>query len=103
MIGKGLTSLTRELRKSLGRTADWAPPSAALPAAPQAPSASYLERPGQSKIGYLRAMDIFQDLGQEDMDWLERVTTMITAEKGQVVYMPGQTGEGLFLLKKGHV
>ncbi|MBI4497353.1 MAG: Crp/Fnr family transcriptional regulator [Chloroflexi bacterium] len=54
-------------------------------------------------MGYLRAMDIFQDLGTSDMDWLERVTTMLTAQKGQVVYMPGETGEVLFLLKKGRV
>jgi CRP/FNR family cyclic AMP-dependent transcriptional regulator len=55
------------------------------------------------KIGYLREIDIFRDLTPAEMDWLERTTTMFTCEKGQVIYTPGETGEVLFLLKRGRV
>jgi CRP-like cAMP-binding protein len=55
------------------------------------------------KIGYLSKMDLFQGLTAAEMQWLEKVTTMITCKKGQVVYAPGETGEVLFLLKKGRI
>ena len=55
------------------------------------------------KIGYLREIDIFRDLTPAEMDWLQRTTTMFTCEKGQVIYTPGETGEVLFLLKRGRV
>ncbi|MFQ5855851.1 MAG: Crp/Fnr family transcriptional regulator [Anaerolineae bacterium] len=56
-----------------------------------------------SKLRYLSEVDIFQDLTPEDMDWVDRVTTMTTCEKGRVFYTPDETGEVLFLLKKGRV
>lgn len=56
-----------------------------------------------SKLRYLREIDIFQDLTSDDMDWMDRVTTMTTCEKGRVFYTPQDTGEVLFLLKKGRV
>lgn len=55
------------------------------------------------KIGYLSAMDLFQDLGPEEMQEIERATVMKTCEKGRVFYTPGETGEVLFLLKTGTV
>lgn len=56
-----------------------------------------------SKLRYLAEIDIFQDLTTEDMDWMDRVTTMTTCEKGRVFYTPNETGEVLFLLKRGRV
>lgn len=56
-----------------------------------------------SKLRYLGEIDIFQDLTPEDMDWMDRVTTMTTCERGRVFYRPNETGEVLFLLKKGRV
>ena len=56
-----------------------------------------------SKLRHLSAIDIFRDLQAEDLDWLAAHTTMITARRGQLVYMPGETSEALFLLKAGRV
>ncbi len=58
--------------------------------------------PGQ-KLGYLSALEVFQDLSQAEMQWLDRTTTSITCEKGRVIYRPGEAGEVLYLLKKGAV
>lgn len=55
------------------------------------------------KIGYLSAMDLFRDLSPTEMAEIERATVMKTCEKGRVFYVPGETGEVLFLLKSGLV
>lgn len=55
------------------------------------------------KVGYLSAQDVFQDLTPEDMAWLDRATTTVTCEKGRVIYQPGESGEVLYLLKRGAV
>lgn len=55
------------------------------------------------KVGYLRDIDIFCDLTPEDMAWLAQATRMLTCQKGQIIYAPGETGEVLFLLKQGRV
>jgi CRP/FNR family cyclic AMP-dependent transcriptional regulator len=55
------------------------------------------------KIGYLHSVDIFQDLGEAEMEEVNRSTTMTTARRGKILYMPEDTGEVLFLLKKGRV
>jgi CRP/FNR family cyclic AMP-dependent transcriptional regulator len=60
-------------------------------------------RAGDAKLRHLSAIDIFRDLAPEDLDWLAAHTTMVTARRGQLVYMPGETNEALFLLKAGRV
>lgn len=55
------------------------------------------------KVTYLSAMEVFRDLSPEDMAWLDRVTTSFTCPRGRILYTPGQSGEVLFLLKKGQV
>ncbi len=55
------------------------------------------------KIAYLSAMKIFQDLSQEELKELERSISMVSCPAGRVFYVPGETGEVLFLLKKGRV
>lgn len=55
------------------------------------------------KLGYLSAQDIFKDLYKEEIEWLDRITVQITCEKGRTIYSPGQSGEVLYLLKKGKV
>ncbi len=57
----------------------------------------------ESKIGYLRSNELFQDLNDEEMKELDRMTAMTTCERGRIFYTPGETGEVLFLLKKGRV
>ncbi|MBI2303316.1 MAG: Crp/Fnr family transcriptional regulator [Chloroflexi bacterium] len=56
-----------------------------------------------SKPSYLSAMEVFQNLSPADMEWVDQVTTMRACPKGSILYEPGETGEVLFLLKKGRV
>jgi len=75
---------------------------------PAAPSAAFDERAAATerlseKLGYLSAMKIFQDLNRDEMLAIERAATMINCPAGRVFYIPGETGEVLFLLKKGRV
>ncbi len=55
------------------------------------------------KIGYLRSNHVFGDLSDTEMQELDRVTTMTTYDRGRIFYTPGETGEVLFLLKRGRV
>jgi CRP/FNR family transcriptional regulator, cyclic AMP receptor protein len=55
------------------------------------------------KIGYLRMVDIFQDLGEAQIAELDRTTTLVTCRRGKIFYMPEDTSEALFLLKEGRV
>lgn len=55
------------------------------------------------KMGYLRATDIFQDLSPVAMVEIDRMTALTTCRRGRVIFAPGQTGEVLFILKKGRV
>lgn len=59
--------------------------------------------PLQSKIGYLSMMDLFRDLTPDEMQEIDRATFMQTCKAGRVFYTPSQTGEVLFILKKGTV
>jgi CRP-like cAMP-binding protein len=58
---------------------------------------------GSEKIGYLRMVDIFQDLTEAEMEEVDRVTTMSTCRRGKILYMPEDTSEVLFLLKEGRI
>ena len=51
----------------------------------------------------LSNIDIFQDLSPDDLKEMDQTTTMSTCEPGRVFYVPEDTGEVLFLLKKGRV
>jgi CRP-like cAMP-binding protein len=57
----------------------------------------------RSKLQALSEIEIFQDLTEQEMEEMERSTTMSTCEAGRVFYGPEETGEVLFLLKKGRV
>jgi CRP/FNR family cyclic AMP-dependent transcriptional regulator len=56
-----------------------------------------------SKIGYLSAMELFSDMTQAEKEEVSRAITMRTCRPGTVFYNPGETGEVMFLLKKGTV
>ncbi|MCH7587160.1 MAG: Crp/Fnr family transcriptional regulator [Chloroflexi bacterium] len=51
----------------------------------------------------LSEIEIFQDLTRQEMEEMDRTTTMSSCESGRVFYGPDETGEVLFLLKKGKV
>jgi CRP-like cAMP-binding protein len=57
----------------------------------------------KNKLGYLSDMELFQDLSSREMEELDRITTMSTVKKGRVFYRPEETGEVLFILKRGRV
>lgn len=65
------------------------------------PSAA-VAAPG-SKIGYLTQNDLFRGLDDEGMRAIDRMTTMTTCKAGRVFYTPGESGEVLFVLKRGSV
>lgn len=52
---------------------------------------------------YLTKQTIFRDLPASDIERIDKMTRMVTAPKGKVFYVPGETGEVLFLLKRGTV
>jgi CRP/FNR family cyclic AMP-dependent transcriptional regulator len=58
---------------------------------------------GFDKTGHLHMVDIFQDLTAAEMEEVDRVTTLTTGRRGKILYMPEDTSEVLFMLKKGQV
>lgn len=59
--------------------------------------------PEPTKFGYLSAMEIFADLPERDVEEVSAAVSMRTCPPGTVFYIPGETGEVMFLLKKGIV
>ena len=57
----------------------------------------------RDKIGYLSEIEIFQDLSPREIQEIDRITTISQVQKGKVFYRPEETGEVLFILKKGKV
>ena len=55
------------------------------------------------KLECLSAIEIFQDLTEQEVQEIDQATKMSTCEPGRVFYTPEETGEVLFLLKKGRV
>ena len=67
--------------------------SASIPAQPQL----------AGKAAFLSDTDIFRDLNSQELEELDRMTAMSTCRRGKVFYTPGETGEVLFILKRGRV
>jgi CRP/FNR family transcriptional regulator, cyclic AMP receptor protein len=57
----------------------------------------------ERKPDYLKAMEIFAPLSQDQWTWLLESTAMITCERGRVFYQPDDLGETLFIVKRGKV
>lgn len=57
----------------------------------------------RAKVGYLKTVDIFQDLTDHELEALESSVTTIPCAIGKIFYAPEDTGEALFILKKGKV
>lgn len=56
-----------------------------------------------NKLSYLSNIQVFRDLSPSELMEMDRQITMSTCEAGRIFYMPEDTGEVLFLLKKGKV
>ena len=57
----------------------------------------------ETKLTYLSNIDIFQDLSTHELAEMDRQLTMSSCEPGKIFYMPEDSGEVMFLLKKGRV
>ena len=57
----------------------------------------------QEKLDYLSSIEIFQDLSKSDIEEINRQFLMTGCAAGNIFYMPEETGEVLFLFKKGRV
>lgn len=55
------------------------------------------------KLNYLSSIQVFRDLSPTELADMDRQITMSTCEPGKIFYMPEDSGEVLFLLKKGQV
>jgi CRP/FNR family cyclic AMP-dependent transcriptional regulator len=56
-----------------------------------------------NKLSYLSSIEIFRDLNSRELEDMDRQFTMTGCAVGKIFYMPGESGEVLFLLKKGRV
>jgi CRP-like cAMP-binding protein len=55
------------------------------------------------KLNYLSSIQVFRDLSPTELMEMDRQITMSTCEPGKIFYMPEDSGEILFLLKRGQV
>ena len=55
------------------------------------------------KLNYLSTIQVFRDLNPDELAEMDRQITMSTCQPGRIFYMPEESGEVLFLLKKGKV
>ena len=57
----------------------------------------------EEKLDYLSTIEIFRDLSQNEIEEIDRQISMSSCPPGNVFYVPEESGEVLFLLKKGTV
>ncbi|UTW67069.1 Crp/Fnr family transcriptional regulator [bacterium SCSIO 12643] len=57
----------------------------------------------ESKLWYLEQINIFRDLGPDDLDRVDKISSMKTLEKGKFIYFPEEPSKVVFLLKSGRV
>ncbi len=56
-----------------------------------------------AKLHFLRETEVFSTLTVTEQTWLSQNTTMITCNAGRVFYTPNETGEVIYILKRGAV
>ncbi|MBI5038863.1 MAG: Crp/Fnr family transcriptional regulator [Nitrospirae bacterium] len=56
-----------------------------------------------AKYWYLKQIKLFSDLSDEDMKTMEAMTRMEFVRKRQIVYIPGDPGNSVYILKKGRI
>ena len=57
----------------------------------------------KSKLWYLKRINLFRDLSEVELQEIDRISRMITVKKGQPLYLPGDPGTAVFLLKAGRI
>lgn len=59
--------------------------------------------PYQTKLWYLQNIKLFVDMPRDEISAIERMTTMQMVKRRQPIYLPGDPGDKVFLLKTGQV
>jgi len=57
----------------------------------------------RNKVGYLKTVEIFRDLSDQELEALESSVTNIPCATGKIFYSPEESGEALFIIKAGKV
>jgi len=57
----------------------------------------------RSKLWYLKDVDLFKGMSAEQMQTVERRTVMKEVRRKEVLYLPGDAGDRIYLLKRGVV
>ena len=55
------------------------------------------------KLWYLKKINVFSGLSWREMRELRRITRMVSYKKNELVYLPGDPSDMIFLLKKGRI
>ncbi|MCP5096793.1 MAG: Crp/Fnr family transcriptional regulator [Chloroflexi bacterium] len=62
-----------------------------------------MQQTNVKKVNYLSSIQVFRDLSPNELAEMDRQITMSTCKVGKIFYMPNDSGEVLFLLKRGRV
>lgn len=57
----------------------------------------------QSKFWFLKQIKLFSDLSDEEIKGMENITQMVGVKRKEPIYLPGDPGDRVFLLKQGRV
>jgi len=55
------------------------------------------------KHWYLKQIDLFSEMTREEMETLDRISAMKSFARGGIIYLPEDSSESVYLLKKGRV
>jgi len=55
------------------------------------------------KHWYLKQIDLFSEMTKEEMDRVDEISRMKELRRGEIIYMPEDMSESVYLLKKGRV
>ena len=59
--------------------------------------------PERTKLWYLKNLDLFSHMRDEEYKLLDRYSSMREVKRGEVLYLQGATDKGFYILKKGAV
>lgn len=56
-----------------------------------------------TKIWYLKRVNLFKEMSQEEMEQMAKMVVEKSFRKKELIYLPGEPGQSVYLLKKGVV
>lgn len=57
----------------------------------------------RSKLRHLGNIDLFERMSEEQIQWVEQRTVVRRLRRGEVLYLPGDVGDRIYLLERGVV